>query len=219
MNKENLQLVIFDMDGVIINSEPLHDAVYEQIEHELAQGTKVSVENTTGTAAVDVYRRLIAVCPPAEVTPEALATCHFERVWQKMIEMQLGAMDGLQDLLRLIADKGCIYAVASSSPRSFVERCLTSVGMLEGARAVICGDSGFLVKPAPDMFLAALKATGIPAQRAVVIEDSHAGTIAAKRARIRCIGLKNPDSGMQDLSSAGWLANNLSEAARIIATL
>ncbi len=220
INKENLSLVIFDMDGVIINSEPLHRMAFEQIKNELSKGTEVDVEDTAGASAVEVYQNLLKACPPCALTPEEVASRHFEFVWQNIRDTALASgMDGLPSLLQLIDRKGCSYAVASSSPRSFVESCLTSVNMLTNAKAVICGDSGFPVKPEPDMFLAALKAAGVPPQQAVIIEDSRLGTIAAQKAGIRCIGINNPDSGAQDLFAAGWIVENLYQAAEIIKSL
>ncbi len=220
INNKNLSLVIFDMDGVIVNSEPLHRVAFEQIKHELSNGQEIAVSDTAGAAAVEVYGRLLNACPPCAFTPEEAAARHFELVWQNIRATPLAdGMEGLQNLLQLINQSGCIYAVASSSPRHFVENCLTSVGMLSNAKAVICGDSGFLVKPEPDMFLAALEKTGVSARQAVIIEDSHLGVMAAQRAGIRCIGINNPDSGEQDLSAAGWIVEDLYKAAEIIKNL
>lgn len=215
--KHKIELLILDLDGVVVSSESTHSLVYSRIREECAQGQSVLAKNTVGASSVQVYQSLLDACPPYPETAQELSVRHYREVWQELWQSKRATAEpGLKELLAEAQKLGISYAVASCSPGWFVEQCLSAVGILDDTKTIVAGDSGFPVKPAPDIYLEVLRRTGVSPQNALAIEDSSAGSQAANRAEIPCIGYHNPDTGIQDLSAADWQVDRLCEAMDIL---
>jgi HAD superfamily hydrolase (TIGR01509 family) len=118
---------------------------------------------------------------------------------------------GALDLLGRVADSGRLRAVASSSDGEIVDLVLRRLGIRERFQAVVNGTQVDHGKPEPDIFFEAASRLGVEPARCLVLEDSEAGTRAARAAGMACIGLKNPHSGDQDLSAAHHVVDSLDE--------
>ena len=101
--------------------------------------------------------------------------------------------------------------LASSSTRPLVDETLSLLNIKQYFDCVVSGDEIPRKKPAPDIYLRVLELTGISAENAVAVEDTKAGTIAARDAGIFCYGYVNPTSGEQDLSNAATTIFHLRE--------
>ena len=192
--------VLFDLDGVLRNTEPSHRAAYARISKELA-GTQEAGEEIAGKSNLQLYERLVERYGGVH-TGEELSKRHFELVCRLLDEGGVGPMEGLAELLAGLARRGIPYGVVSSSRRWFVERNLRDLRMDRDAACVVTGEDGLPLKPAPDMYLVGAAALGLPAESLLAVEDSHTGLAAAKAAGLRCAAFHNPDSGVQDLSAA-----------------
>ena len=106
--------------------------------------------------------------------------------------------------------------MVSSSTRWYVEQILKDIGMYEGAVCTVTGGDGLPLKPAPDMYLAAMASFPVPAASLLAVEDSHSGVASARAAGLRCAALHNPDSGPQDLSAAELQLTALSQLLEIL---
>lgn len=211
------KLLILDMDGVVVSSESTHSLIYERIREDCAQGQPVQTKSTVGVSSVQVYQTLLDACPPCAVTAQELSARHYREVWQELQSSGRAAAEpGLKELLAAAKALGIPYAVASCSPRWFVEKCLAAAGILENAVTVVAGDCGLPVKPEPDIYLEVLCRTGIAPEQALAVEDSRSGTLAAKRAGIPCAAYRNPDTGVQELSAAVWQVDELREIEEIL---
>jgi HAD superfamily hydrolase (TIGR01509 family) len=106
---------------------------------------------------------------------------------------------------------GLGLAIASSSPRLWVEPHLERLGLRERFAHVVCFGPGIAGKPAPDTYLAACRALGVEPGRALAIEDSPHGVSAAKAAGLRCVAVPHAITEQLDLSHADVRLRSLSE--------
>ena len=200
-----LKAIIFDMDGVIIDSEPQHKRaalrVFERYKAPADYEYCTSfIGSSTANMAADAVKRFHLPVSPEQL----LAELNEEKKAVRKEEGYL-VLPGVTELIKHLYQKGYRLAVASSSSPAEIEYTLKSLGIKKYFKKLISSVNTEHPKPAPDIFLLALKELGVNAKEAVVIEDSHYGCQAAKAAGIVCIGYVNPNSGKQDLSDANVL--------------
>ena len=206
--------VIFDMDGVLVDSEPLYMAVERQ--SFARYGVELDEQEQArfvGTSQQQMWRE-IKVLYGIEVAIAQLIAEHQQRVLSMLGQSKLEAMPGVVRLIDELDRLGIPCALASSSPRQLVECVLERIGLQGRFQHIVCGDEVRLSKPDPQIFLLAAKALGITPQRCLVIEDSGHGVTAAKAAGMQCIGLMNPNSGKQALEAADWRYHNHEQIMR-----
>jgi beta-phosphoglucomutase-like phosphatase (HAD superfamily) len=100
-------------------------------------------------------------------------------------------------------------AIASSSPHRWVDRHLATHGLFERFDTIVCRDDVAQAKPAPDLYLEVLRRFDAPATAAVAFEDSHNGSLAAKRAGLHCVVVPTPMTATQDFSHVDQLVPTL----------
>jgi HAD superfamily hydrolase (TIGR01509 family) len=189
MTKEKLRLVIFDCDGVLVDSEgPSNRLVAAEI---TALGLPMTAEESIDRF---VGRRLSDIPPMIEpllghpVPPDWVGS--LRRKLLAVLQDEVEAMPGAHDALRAVAAMGLPYRIASNSSHEemavkFARVAMTDLveGRTHSARDVRAG------KPAPDVFLHAAAAAGVPPAACLVIEDSVPGALAARAAGMACVGL------------------------------
>lgn len=121
------------------------------------------------------------------------------------------ARPGVRDCLVAARRLGMRTAVASSAPHAWVDPHLQRLGLTGCFTAVICAEDAAEPKPAPDLYLAALRALGFRPDQAVALEDSPNGILAARRAGLRCVAVPNPMTARLDLSGADLAIASLAE--------
>ena len=124
---------------------------------------------------------------------------------------EIKLMDNFNQLVSSMYDEGFPMAVASSNNRKIVNIIIEKFGLEKYMKFVISGEEVDKGKPDPEIFLTAAKKMNVKPEDCLVIEDATSGVKAAKAAGMKCIGLKNPDHGNQDLSEADLIINNLNE--------
>ncbi|WP_210639855.1 MULTISPECIES: HAD family phosphatase [unclassified Pseudomonas] len=193
---------IFDMDGVLVDSEP----AYMELER-LSYARYGIVLNETelsrfvGTTQLHMWNAIKTEYGLADPL-DCLMAEHHRRLMESLNAAPLTPMPGVTQLLLALKKAGIPCAVASSSPRELVALILRNARLQHFFNEIICGDDVKHSKPDPEIFLMAAKRLGIPPSSCVVIEDSTHGVAAAKAATMFCIGLLNPNSGQQNLSAA-----------------
>jgi HAD superfamily hydrolase (TIGR01509 family) len=206
--------ILFDFDGVLRNTEPIHKAVYTQMALELSQG-KDEGRDVAGKSNVQLYQELLDQYG-GNFTAKELSHRHFCEVFSQLQRQHIGPAEGLELLMQGLTQRGIPYGVVSSSERWFVEENLRQLQMLEGAVCVVTGDDGLPLKPSPAPYLAAAKAFPFPQEALLAVEDSYSGVTSAKAAGLHCAAFINPDSGVQDLAAADWRLNWLPELLTIL---
>lgn len=192
---ESAGAIIFDMDGLLIDSEPLW--VRAEIEIFATVGVRLTHEDcakTKGLRVDDVVshwhsRGGFAGASPADVEGRLIA-----RVVE-LVRAEGTALPGIADALdaaRSVPRRP--VALASSSPMVIIEAALERLGLRGAFDAVISAEREPFGKPHPAVFLRTAEQLGAPAVRCVVLEDSMTGVIAAKAARMACVAVP-PEPG------------------------
>lgn len=202
-----LKAVIFDMDGVIVDSEPVHfaadckllkdrfdiDLDYEYYREFIGSTVKKMWESFRKTYKLYGY------------TWEELSGMA-DMILENMIsEKGYPEIKGVSDIVKDLKGKGYVIAVASSSSMKAIINNLKTIGILEYFDAIVSGMEMENPKPAPDIFLKAAERLNVNPRECIVIEDSRNGVSGAKAAGMACLGFINPNSGNQDLSEADYL--------------
>jgi HAD superfamily hydrolase (TIGR01509 family) len=186
-----IEAVVFDMDGVLIDSEPVWERVRRRFVaahggHWVADAQDAMMGMSTAEWSAYVSADLrTGVAPPAvaEMVIANMAAAYTEH--QPLLA---GAVDAVREL-------GIRWplAVASSSPRSLIETVLTTAGLRSAFAAVVSSEEVARGKPAPDVYLAAAERLGFPGTACVAIEDSSNGLRAAAAAGFTVIAVPRPE--------------------------
>jgi HAD superfamily hydrolase (TIGR01509 family) len=197
-----LQACIFDMDGVIIDSEPLHYDVDFQIEKKLGyELTHRDLDRYVCMTNPEMWKQ-IKLMYSLQESIEELIRLQLELKLRLLNEKEEVPIAGIVELLEELQSFGKRIGLASSSPRCFIEAVLEKFGITSYFQVCVSGEEVERGKPAPDVFLATAAELQVDVRRCVVIEDSRNGVAAAKAAGMACVGFVNPNSGQQDLSQA-----------------
>ena len=206
-----MKAFIFDMDGVIIDSEPLHNKIVRSI---LAENniivTNEEFNKFTGMASTAVFDIFIKQ-NNLPYTTKQLSKRQMDKLKNYIVEHHVKPIEGIIPLIQKLHDKNIPLAIASSSPLDMIEFTTKKFGINEYFTTLISGEDLPHSKPAPDIYLKTAKMLNIAPSDCVALEDSKNGSIAAKSAGMYCIGFANPNSGNQDLSAANIIVNKITD--------
>lgn len=204
--------VIFDMDGVIINSEPLHFEVEDKLFRSL--GLKIPSEehnSFVGTTSFLMWTHIKNKYALLQSVADLIKISRNAYIDHLKTQVHIKPVKGVMELIRDLYENDIKLVLASSSPISHINFILEKFKMHRFFHRKISGDQVEKGKPAPDIFLYSAETLCLSPSDCIVIEDSKNGVIAAREAGMLCIGYNNPDSGNQDLSSASKIINSFSE--------
>lgn len=213
-----IKAVIFDLDGVLIDSLPVH---YKSYVHLYAQyGIKYTfdefVRKDITAGAMNAIPRVLEEHGKDSKEVETILR-HRKKSFRKLLRQKNQIMDGIPiklnpgvlTLLKSLKNNGYKTAVASGGTHFFVHHVLRNNGIRKYFDAVVTGE-GARRKPHPDIFLKAAKKLRIKPRECLVIEDSHDGVAAAKRAKMKAIGHYQPQYE-QDLSQADKVVRRMNK--------
>lgn len=210
--KSMLKAVIFDMDGVIIDSEPLHYKAYHLMFREV--GISVSpemYESFTGKSTINICKQLKEeFCLPH--SPGELAGIkrkHFEVIFKN--DKTFDLIDGVRDLIEDYHKHGLTMVLGSSATMASIERIFKRFDLDRFFKAKLSGAELKASKPHPEIFIKAAEASGYSPDECMVIEDATNGVEAAKSAGIFCIAFDSKHSKNQDYSKADLVIANFEE--------
>ena len=188
-----IKAIIFDMDGVLVDSEPFNIEI-EKRQFELNHLSISEEEHHQYMGvATDVMWREIAKRQSLSLPVETLIEQNKTESIHYFTELkEIPVMPGLVDLLEKLTLKNFPIAVASSSFLEIIELILQRTGLRKHFQVVVSSQEAGKSKPEPDVFLLAAKQLGINPQDCMVIEDSANGIKAAKAAGMRCIAFEGP---------------------------
>lgn len=197
-----MKAFIFDMDGVIIDSEPMHNAVIRKLmQHYHVDVTDAYIYSFSGLTVQNMVSK-VKKEKGLDIALNDFVEEYYRSILQHVRENDVTAIEGIKELLEQLRKKSIPTAVASSSPKNFIEANINKLGFDKYFEFLMSGNEVTHGKPAPDIYLAAAKKLSAEPKDCVVLEDSHNGVLAAKAAGMICIGFNNPSSGIQDLSMA-----------------
>ena len=203
-----LQGVIFDMDGVLVDSEPfIAEAAIRMFAE---KGATVRPEEFRPFVGTGEDRFLGGVAEARGIpfdAPRDKARTY--ALYLDLIPGRLHPLPGVRDFVAECRRRGLKLAVASSADAIEVEGTLRELGLPASTfDAVVNGSQVARKKPAPDIFLEAIRRLGLEPAACLVIEDAIAGVAAAKAAGSRCLGLTTTFTPEQ-LAAADWIASDL----------
>ncbi|MCJ7811288.1 MAG: HAD family phosphatase [Dehalococcoidia bacterium] len=202
--------VLWDMDGVLVDTAPFHFQAWRELFQSLDKGfADADFRRTFGLRNDAILRDILGELTPAEV--ERLAQ-RKEGLYREKIEGRVTAIPGAIDLLRRLQQGGRKMAIVSSAPGENVRAVLRSLGLEGVFEAVVAEEAALKGKPDPQGFLLAAEELGVAAGECVVIEDAPGGVEAAKKAGMRCIGLAT-SRPREALAGADLVVDSLEEAA------
>jgi HAD superfamily hydrolase (TIGR01509 family) len=185
-----IEAVVFDLDGLLLDSEQVWDEVRERLTkerggrwHDRAQADMMGMSSTEWSRYM--HEELGVPDCPAEINRLVV-----ERMMERYRE-RLPLVDGAVEAVRRIGERWPL-GLASSSNRELIDLALELMGLADLFRVTVSSEEVERGKPAPDVYLEAARRLGVTPEHAVAVEDSGAGIRAAKAAGMRVIAIPNP---------------------------
>lgn len=206
-----LKAVIFDMDGVLIDSEPVHMEAFKMLMNTL--NIKFDREyylQFVGSTTDYMWAKVIKDFN-LSLTDEDLMDMSDEFVREINGSMGYPIMKGAKELINNISAAGIKLAVASSSGINRIEETVKKLGVYEKFDVLVSGKTVKNPKPAPDTFLRAAELLSVLPEECLVIEDSLNGMKAAKNANMVCVMYENLSMGKVDTSYADYIIQGFEE--------
>lgn len=187
------EAVLYDLDGLIVDSEPLHGTASENAlnvyGHTLSEIPESVRDSFYGKRVVDVAAGIVESLN-LPVSPEQFAA-ERQKIFMGLIEEGIELMPGMQESLALFEKMAMKKAVVSSGDKDYVCRILELTGLTRKFEAVITGSDVTRGKPDPRCYLLAAHRLGIVPEKCLVLEDAYAGICAALSAGMKVIGVEN----------------------------
>ncbi len=206
-----MNYIIFDMDGVLLDSEPMHqEIIYEVFQLKGIPFDKAYIETLTGMSAFPMWEKVKHDAQRSE-SVEELIKFHRDYFFKRLPEVKVPLVPHVKDVLEKFKNEGKHLSLASSSGRKLIDIFTQQTNIAHYFEVIMSGDDVQYSKPNPEIFLKVAQWYGLPATQFTVIEDSTNGVKAAKSAGMQCVGFQNPLSGGQDLSQADLLIHSMQE--------
>ncbi len=213
----NTRAVIFDFDETIIDLERQHTQAHDALCRVMGSDFMEMPESfrmSSGLRIIDDIREMRAHFGWS--APEEELFTIRQRVFDEVCATsELTAMPGVVDVVRALRERGMTLAITSSAVRSSIETILIRLGLRDAFALIVDGSEVAHGKPDPEAYLLTARKLGVRPEECVVVEDSHVGVLAAKRAGMYCIAVRNPHAQVfQDLSAASLVVDSMSVILR-----
>ena len=209
-----VQAIIFDMDGVIVDSEPCHEQAFHEVVREIGYGEKLGLRfaDYIGRSDQVLWTDFVARHNPSQTVEELLVMKRGRVV--EAIRRDQPLFDGLPELVEKLAARYAL-ALASGSERPVVEEVLRLKGLGRFFSAVVSDSEVARGKPAPDIFLRAAELLKVAPQSCCVVEDSKPGVAAGLAAGMQVIAITNTHP-TEDLRQATHVVRTYEEIERLL---
>jgi HAD superfamily hydrolase (TIGR01509 family) len=193
--RRRIEAVIFDLDGVLVDSEPAHQAATQAL---IAPGVVTDEEYARFVgASVEWFAEWVRDRFKLDMTVEEVIARYDELVSEQLQALKLQPMDGVVDLLDAIRARELPVAVASQSQPRWVFTTLDGAGLVPHIDIVVAADAVARAKPEPDIYVHAAKLLGIAPGACLVVEDSVPGVQAADAAGMFVVQTRQASSAVE----------------------
>lgn len=213
----DIKCVIFDMDGVIIDSEELHKkAYYETFESIGVQVSEALYKTLTGSSTLNAFQKLV-VHFDLDLDPQSLVLNKRQRYVDFFEnDPNLHLVKGVEEIIKYFYDKGLTLVLASSSAMINIERVFNRFNLNPYFTAKISGADLKESKPHPEIFEKAAVLGNTAREHCIIIEDSDNGVKAANDAGIFVFGYRNPLAADQTLANADIVIKDFEELKKYL---
>ena len=203
--------VIFDMDGVLVDSYAAHFESWRALGREV--GFEMNEQQFTATFGRTSREVIAEFLPHLATSPARIAALdqRKEKLFRGILEAKFPAMGGAVELIDALDRAGLRLALGSSGPPENVALVLDKLGRRDKFAGVVTGMDVTRGKPDPQVFLLAAERIGLTPPQCLVIEDAPAGVAAAKAAGMKCIGLASTGREPSSLAQADLVVQSLRE--------
>lgn len=203
--------VIFDMDGVIVDSEKqwklAEGPFFKRLVH---SWTDHDHHKIVGLGVVELYHWLVKEHGITQSKEDFLAECH--NLAEDVYGRKSCFTEGIPEFTAALKKDGVKIGLASSSPRNWIDIVLKRFDLLDSFAAIASGDeTPGRTKPEPDLYLLCAKRLDAEPKDCLALEDSLLGVTAAKAAGMQCAGFRNGHNGEQDFSAADFEFSDFKE--------
>jgi beta-phosphoglucomutase len=203
--------VIFDVDGVLVDSYEAHYESWRRLAQELgATFSEGDFAATFGQRSADIIKAH-GLATPGDVELIARLDAHKEELYRAIVSEAFPVTDGAIELIDALGHAGFAIGAGSSGPPENIELTLGQLDRRSSFRAVVTGEDVTRGKPDPQVFLLAAEALGLAPARCAVIEDAAPGIAAAHAAGMKCVGLVSTGRTRQELGHADLVVESLLE--------
>ncbi|WP_299029434.1 HAD family phosphatase [uncultured Thermanaerothrix sp.] len=212
-----VKALLFDLDGLLVDSEPLSrrswSEVIAQLGYTLSEDVFLQMIGRSESEVRTLFERVFGPDFPFEQATRLRQVHFMEALRREGVPPKPGA----RDLLAEVTRRGLAKAVASSTSRAMAEAKLRSAGLHEFFEVVVTGEDVPRAKPAPDLFLEASRRLSLPPAACVVLEDSSVGVQAAHAAGMRCILIPDVQPVPAEIARlATWQLHSLAEVPALL---
>ncbi|MFC2033938.1 HAD family hydrolase [Chloroflexota bacterium] len=190
MPENNDVAIIWDMDGVIVDTAIYHLKSWQQVLHNReVEFTGEDFKRSFGQRNDTIIRKILG----DDVSQDEISAIAIEKeaIFRCLIKPNLKSLPGVIELLKALVDKGFSQALVSSAPLENINLLVDGLGILKSFQCIISGEDVTEGKPSPQGFLLAAEKLEVKPEKCIVIEDAVAGVSAAQRAGMCCLAVTN----------------------------
>jgi HAD superfamily hydrolase (TIGR01509 family) len=210
MNQPELNAVVFDLDGVIWDGEPLYQEAFNVVlapyGHHITETDYSEIIGLSVEAAWDWVRERFSLTESPAVFYRAYNNAVLE-----LMRRPVEPLPGVRELLAELRRRGVPVGLASASLRQWVDATLTGLGLDDAFDTTVSASEVQRSKPAPDLYLAAAERLGVPPEHSLAVEDTASGIAAAKAAGMVAAQIRAASTALPPLPQADFVLDDYSQ--------